>query len=75
MLRIVSTIVTLKIGVRPSEILGIDVESNSWLAYCFDEACAFIIAQLKDGKKPIMRIDENNEIRYSKPSDLYNKYK
>ena len=50
------------------------LESDSWLAYCFDEACAFIVAQLKDGKKPIMNI-EGNEIKYSKPSDLYNKYK
>lgn len=51
------------------------LESDSWLAFCFDEACTFILAQLKDGKKPIMRIDENNSVRYSKPSDLYSKYK
>lgn len=52
------------------------LEEDSWLAFCFDEACAFIITQLKEDKKPIMRVDNsNNQITYSKPSDLYNKYK
>ena len=69
----VTIIATLKSGTRPSEMLGL--ESDSWLAFCFDEACTFILAQLKDGKKPIMRIDENNSVRYSRPSDLYSKYK
>ena len=66
-------IATLKTGTRPSEMLGL--ESDSWLAFCFDEACTFIVAQLKEGKKPIMRIGEDNIIKYSKPSDLYSKYK
>lgn len=54
-------------------MLGFD--SDDYIGYCFDEACSFIIAQLKDGKKPIMKIDDKNNITYSKPSDLYNKYK
>ena len=34
---------------RPSEILGIQDE---YTAFCFDEACIFIKAQLMDKKKP-----------------------
>lgn len=46
---------------------------DGYTAFCFDEACAFIVEQIKDGKKPIMRVEHNN-IVYSKPSDLYRKY-
>ena len=67
-------LLTIKSHTRPSAVLGL--EEDSWLAFCFDEACAFIITQLKEDKKPIMRVDNsNNQITYSKPSDLYNKYK
>lgn len=33
----------------PSEILGI---SNRYLAFCFDEACDYIIGQLEKEKEP-----------------------
>lgn len=55
---------------RPSEIMGI---KDEYTAFCFDEACAFIVKQLRDGKKPIMKV-ENDKIVYNKPSDLYRKY-
>ena len=71
-MRFIGTLVTLECKERPSVVLGI--KNNEWLAYCFDEACAFILRQIRDGKEPIMRV-ENNNVVYSKPSDLYNKYK
>ncbi len=46
---------------------------DGYTAYCFDEACAFIIKQIRDGKEPIMRV-ESDKIVYKKPSDLYRKY-
>jgi hypothetical protein len=47
-------------------MLGI---SNDYEAYCLDEACAVITQNLKDGKQIVYRN------HYSKPSDLYKKYK
>lgn len=55
---------------RPSEIMGI---TDNYTAFCFDEACAFIVKQIRDGKEPIMRV-ENDKIVYNKPSDLYRRF-
>ena len=44
--------------------------TDNYTAFCFDEACAFIVKQIRDGKEPIMRV-ESNEVVYKKPSDLY----
>lgn len=60
----------LECSVRPSEVMGIE---DGYTAFCFDEACAFIIKQIKEGKEPIMRVEQNN-IVYKRPSDLYAKY-
>lgn len=46
---------------------------DSYTAFCFDEACAFIVQQIRDGKEPIMRV-ENDKIVYKKPSDLYKRF-
>lgn len=70
-LRVIGVIGTLNYPCRPSEFIGIE---DNYTAFCFDEACAFIIKQLKDGKEPIMRV-ENDKIAYKKPSDLYRHYK
>ena len=56
--------------IRPSELLGID---DVYTAFCFDEACAYIVKQLRDGKEPIFK--KQNENVVTKPSDLYGKYK
>lgn len=57
---------------RPSEIMGID---DAYTAFCFDEACAYIIKELKDGKEPILKKQSgSNNGNYSRPSDLYRKY-
>ena len=34
---------------RPSDILRID---DGYVAYCFDEACCWILSQLDEGKRP-----------------------
>ena len=69
-LRVIGTIGLLNYPCRPSELIGI---KDDYTAFCFDEACAFIIKQIKDGKEPIMRV-ESDKIVYNKPSDLYRKY-
>lgn len=35
---------------RPSEILGI---TDSYVAYCFDQACLYILMKIKDNIKPV----------------------
>lgn len=58
---------------RPSQIMGI---TDNYTAFCFDEACAYIVRQIRDGEKPVVRVEHkhNNEIVYSRPSDLYRRY-
>ena len=51
--------------------MGIEDE---YTAFCFNEACAFIVTRLKDGEKPIIRFDKENKKVYSKPSDFYKKF-
>lgn len=64
----------LDMHTRPSELLGIDDE---YTAFCFDEACSFIISEIKDGKNPIINNaneSKNHGNNYHKPSDLYRKF-
>ena len=46
---------------------------DSYTAFCFDEACSFIIQQIRDGKEPVVRV-EDNKLVYKKPSDLYKRF-
>lgn len=63
----------LDLHIRPSEFIGI--KNDAYAAFCFDECCAYIISELKDGKKPIFTVDHTTGAKvYSKPSDLYRKY-
>lgn len=59
-------------NVRPSYIIGIEDE---YTQYCFDEAVAYIISRIKDGKNPNFSIKYNKgtveKPHYSKMSDLY----
>lgn len=55
---------------RPSELLDIQ---DAYTAFCFDEACAFIISKIKDGEEPIIKVGDK-EKTISKPSDIYKKY-
>ncbi len=62
----------LDMHVRPSDIMGIE---DTYLAFCFDECCAYIIKRMQDKEEPIIPVNENKTTRVSKPSDIYNKYK
>lgn len=49
---------------------------DDYTAFCFDEAAAFIVSRLKEGKEPVMKIGASGgPAEYKRPSDLYNKYK
>jgi len=65
----------LGMSCRPSEILEI---YDPYTAFCFDEACAYIIQQINDGKEPIIKREKLNEVvkpqTYKKASDLYSKF-
>lgn len=41
---------------KPSEVLHID---DGYTAFCFDEACCFILSQLDEGKRPFFGRSEN----------------
>lgn len=47
---------------KPSEILNIQYEYE---AFCFNEACAHIIVQIRDGKEPVFNK------KYNSFSDMY----
>ena len=49
-------------NVRPSSLLEI---GDPYTAYCFDEACALITANMRDGKEPQFRV------KYTSLSELY----
>jgi hypothetical protein len=51
--------------IRPSLLLEID---DGYTAYCFDEACAYIVRQLEDDKEPKYRS------KYTSFSELYAGY-
>ena len=56
---------------RPAVLLGLDVKNDEYTAFCFDEAVAYIISELKDGKKPNFGEAQISGKHYSKVSDLY----
>lgn len=55
----------------PSDILGID---DTYTAYCFDEACMFILGRLQDGEKPHYKIKGETE-HFASFSDMYKMYR
>lgn len=65
----------LGMSCRPSEILEI---YDPYTAFCFDEACAYIVRQLEDGKEPILKREKLNNVvkpqSYKKASELYSKF-
>ena len=70
--RILSVIsISKKYKTRPSEVIGI---SDTYTAFCFDEACLYILSMIEDGKEPVFKKkDKQKELKqkYSKPSDMY----
>ena len=64
----------LDMHIRPSDLMGIE---DAYTAFCFDEACAYIINELKEGKEPVKTSGKTAEgavKHYSRPSDIYKKY-
>lgn len=70
-LRLLGTYKMLDMHCRPSELLEID---DAYTAFCFDEACAYILSKLKDGEEPIIKEEETSQKTYAKPSDFYKKF-
>ena len=50
----------------------LDIE-DSYVAYCFDEACAVIQQRLKNGEE-IAKKAEEIHTHYTSPSQLYKQY-
>lgn len=61
----------LDMHIRPSELLGIE---DAYTAFCFDETCAYILKEIKDGKEPVVNLNSTGGSEYKRPSDLYRKY-
>lgn len=60
----------LEVGERPSKFIGVE---DDYTAFCFDEAVAWIVGELRDGREPIFAQDTNSG-HYSRPSDFYKKF-
>lgn len=66
--------------IRPSKIAGIE---DTYIAYCFDEACAYIQIRIDNEEKPIfdkIGDDKKSKKRIKKnqrmlPSEIYERYK
>lgn len=58
---------------RPSELIEIQ---DSYTAYCFDEAVAYILRRLAKGDVIVENSGSSEEMKrvYSKPSDFYDKF-
>ena len=65
--------------IRPSKIAGIE---DTYVAYCFDEACAYIQIRIDNEEKPVFnKIDDKKSKKRIKknqrmlPSEIYERYK
>lgn len=52
----------------PSEILNIEDE---YTAFCFDEACTFILSKLEDGETPMYIVDDGETKKFENMEDFY----
>ena len=52
---------------RPSALLGLE---DVYTAFCFDEACAYILTKVTDGETPDFSVF-TAATTYTKPSDFY----
>lgn len=59
-------------GVRPSELMG---DMDEYTAFCFDEACAFMIQKIRDKEVPVFPVfTEGEETSFRSASELYRAY-
>uniref|UniRef100_A0AAU8AYG5 Uncharacterized protein n=1 Tax=Dulem virus 36 TaxID=3145754 RepID=A0AAU8AYG5_9CAUD len=60
---------------RPSEVMNI---CDEYTAFCFDEACCYILSKLRDKEKPHYRKFDNNKggqkLEYHSFKDFYKNY-
>ena len=64
---------------RPSEVIGL---YDEYEAFCFDEACAYIVGKIKEGLKPNFYVQQKEEKKNERskkktrmlPSEIYKKY-
>ena len=42
--------------------------TDSYTAYCLDEACAYILSQIEDGNNPVFKV------HYNSFADMYKNY-
>lgn len=45
------------------------IKDDTYTAYCFDEACAYIIRKLEEGEEPQFKVE------YKSFADMYRHYK
>ena len=55
---------------RPSVLLNL---GDEYLAYCFDEACAYIKMRIQEGIEPTFK-DTEKPKRFKRASDFYKSY-
>ena len=65
-------LISKRFKVRPSEILEIE---DAYTAYCFDEACIYILSKVEDGKEPnFKKFDKDGKVKvknYKTASEMY----
>lgn len=64
----------LCVGCRPSEIMDID---DPYTAFCFDEACSYIIQRINEGDDPIIKEPKKETVtktKHLRPSEIFSKY-
>lgn len=54
---------------RPSSLLNL--HNDEYSAYCFDEACAYIIKMIEKGNEPNFNVFDENKKHFSSFSDMY----
>lgn len=58
--------------IRPSELIGLDLEDDAYTAFCFDEACYTIIARIEKGDKPVFDEDiKPTKVQYTSAGSLF----
>lgn len=55
---------------RPSSLLDVQ---DAYTAFCFDEACAYILTKVTDGEQPDFSVFKTETSSYARPSDFYKK--
>ena len=60
-------------GVRPSSLFGLE-EPDPYSEYCIDEACTYIISQMRDKKEPRFESDRKENSMLKRLEADYSKF-